>query len=56
MNKKKIKDEAMIEPEMIIWVPTNRFTAYFNQYGPIITIILSIASTVLAIFAITGSL
>jgi protein involved in polysaccharide export with SLBB domain len=56
MNKKKIKDNAMIEPETIIWVPTNRFTAYFNQYGPIITTILSIVSTALAIFAITGRL
>jgi hypothetical protein len=56
MNKRKAKKDAMIEPEMMIWVPINRFTVYFNQYGPVITTILSIASTLLAIFAVTGNL
>jgi protein involved in polysaccharide export with SLBB domain len=55
-NKRKIKAEAVIEPEMIIWVPINRFTAHFNQYGPIITTLLSIVSTLLTIFAVTGNL
>jgi protein involved in polysaccharide export with SLBB domain len=56
MNKREVKDDAIIEPEMMIWVPINRFTAHFNQYGPVITAILSIVSTMLTIFAITGSL
>jgi protein involved in polysaccharide export with SLBB domain len=56
MNKRKIKADAVIEPEMIVWVPINRFTAHFNQYGPIITTILSIVSTLLTIFALTGNL
>jgi protein involved in polysaccharide export with SLBB domain len=55
LNKQKAEADAMIEPEMLIWVPTNRFTAYFNQYGPVITTVLSIVSTVLTIFAITRS-
>jgi protein involved in polysaccharide export with SLBB domain len=53
MNKRKIKGDAFIEPETIIWVPINRFTVYFNQYGPVITTILSIVSTLLTVFAIT---
>jgi protein involved in polysaccharide export with SLBB domain len=56
MNKRAVKEDALIEPEMMIWVPTNRFTAHFNQYGPVITTILSIVSTLLTVFAITGSL
>jgi protein involved in polysaccharide export with SLBB domain len=56
MNKRKMKDDVMIEPETIIWVPINRFTVYFNQYGPVITTVLSIVSTVLTIFAVTGRL
>jgi hypothetical protein len=55
MNKRKMKNDALIEPETIIWVPINRFTAHFNQYGPVITAILSIITTVLTVFAITGS-
>jgi protein involved in polysaccharide export with SLBB domain len=54
VNKQRAKADAMIEPEMIIFVPINRFTTYFNQYGPIITTLLSIVSTVLTIFAVTG--
>jgi hypothetical protein len=53
MNKRKVKEGALIEPEMMIWVPINRFTAYFNQYGPVITSLLSIVSTVLTLLAIT---
>jgi hypothetical protein len=51
----KLKADAVIAPETMIRVPTNRFTAYFNQYGPIITTILSIVTAGLTIFAITGS-
>jgi protein involved in polysaccharide export with SLBB domain len=56
MNNKKVKKNVMIEPEMMISVPTNRFSARFNQYGPIITTILSIAASVISILAITGIL
>jgi protein involved in polysaccharide export with SLBB domain len=52
----KLKTDTVIAPETMIWVPTNRFTAYFNQYGPVITAILSIVSTVITIFAVTGNL
>jgi protein involved in polysaccharide export with SLBB domain len=57
MNKRteKLKADAVIAPETMIWVPTNRFTAHFNQYGPIITTLLSIITAGLTIFAITGS-
>jgi protein involved in polysaccharide export with SLBB domain len=58
MNEKtgSLRADAVIMPETMIWVPTNRFTAYFNQYGPVLTAILSIVSTVITIFAITGNL
>jgi protein involved in polysaccharide export with SLBB domain len=56
LNKRKLKEDALIEPETIIWVPINRFTVYFNQYGPVITTILSIVTAVLTVFAITGGL
>jgi protein involved in polysaccharide export with SLBB domain len=58
INKKtaRMAADTVIAPETMIWVPTNRITAYINQYGPIITTILSIVSTALTIFAITGNL
>jgi protein involved in polysaccharide export with SLBB domain len=52
----KLKADTVIAPETMIWVPTNRFTAYFNQYGPVITAILSIVSTTITIFAVAGNL
>jgi protein involved in polysaccharide export with SLBB domain len=57
MNKRteKLKMNTVIMPETMIRVPTNRFTAHFNQYGPVITTILSIVTAGLTIFAITGS-
>jgi hypothetical protein len=54
MNNRKLKNNVVITPETMIWVPMNRFTAYFNQYGPILTTLLSIVSTVITIFAITS--
>jgi protein involved in polysaccharide export with SLBB domain len=56
INNQKVTQGTIIAPEMMIWVPTNRFTAYFSQYGPVITTILSIASTLLTLFAVTGNL
>jgi protein involved in polysaccharide export with SLBB domain len=55
-NRKKLPVDTVIAPETMIWVPTNRFAAHFNQYGPVVTAILSIISTVLTIFAVTGNL
>jgi protein involved in polysaccharide export with SLBB domain len=55
-NRGRLRPDTVIAPEMMIWVPTNRFTAHFNQFGPIITTILSIVSTALTIFAVTGNL
>jgi protein involved in polysaccharide export with SLBB domain len=52
----RLKTNTVIMPETMIRVPTNRFTAYFNQYGPVITTILSIVTAGLTIFAITGNL
>jgi hypothetical protein len=56
MNNRKLPVSAVIAPETMIDVPTNRFSARFNQYGPIITTILSIISMTISIFAVTGVL
>jgi protein involved in polysaccharide export with SLBB domain len=58
MNRRteRLKADTVIMPETMIRVPTNRFTAYFNQYGPVVTAILSIVSTVISILAVTGNL
>jgi protein involved in polysaccharide export with SLBB domain len=55
INNRMVKDTVIIEPEMMITVPTNRFSARFNQYGPIVTTIISIISSVISILAVTGS-
>jgi hypothetical protein len=55
MNNRKLSTRDMIAPETMIDVPTNRFSARFNQYGPIITTILSIITTTLSILAVTGA-
>jgi protein involved in polysaccharide export with SLBB domain len=54
INNRKIPDTSLISPETMITVPTNRLTARFNQYGPVITTILSIVSTTLSILAVSG--
>ncbi|MDR1250497.1 MAG: ligand-binding protein, partial [Treponema sp.] len=58
MNKRteRLRADTVITPETMIRVPTNRFTAYFNQYGPVITALLSIVSTVITVFVVTGNL
>jgi protein involved in polysaccharide export with SLBB domain len=56
MNNRKLSVSAVIAPETMIDVPTNRFSARFNQYGPIITTIVSIISMTISIFAVTGVL
>jgi protein involved in polysaccharide export with SLBB domain len=56
MNNRKLSVRDMIAPETMIDIPTNRFSARFNQYGPIITTILSIITTTLSILAVTGIL
>ncbi|MDR2404667.1 MAG: SLBB domain-containing protein [Spirochaetaceae bacterium] len=55
MNNKSLPLTSFVPPESIINVPTNRITAYFNQYGPIITTILTLVSTTLSILAVTGA-
>ena len=54
-NKENIKvsKKEFITPESIIIAESNSFTYYFNNYAPIITTLLSIASTVLTITAVT---
>jgi protein involved in polysaccharide export with SLBB domain len=54
MNNRKLSEQEVIVPEISIDVPINRFSARFNQYGPIITTILSIVSMTLSIFAMSG--
>ncbi|MDR1302347.1 MAG: SLBB domain-containing protein, partial [Treponema sp.] len=54
MNNKRLAMSENIPPESMISVPTNTFSAKFNQFGPIITTVLSIISATLSIFAITG--
>ncbi|MDR0629336.1 MAG: SLBB domain-containing protein, partial [Treponema sp.] len=56
MNNKSLPLSKYIPPESMISVPTNTFSAKFNQFGPIITSILSIVSATLSILAITGVL
>jgi protein involved in polysaccharide export with SLBB domain len=56
MNNRKLPLSAVITPETMIEVPINRFTARFNQYGPIITTILSILTSTISILAVTGIL
>ncbi|MDR0722476.1 MAG: SLBB domain-containing protein, partial [Treponema sp.] len=54
MNNKSLSLSGYIPPESMISVPTNTFSAKFNQFGPIITTILSIVSATLSILAISG--
>jgi hypothetical protein len=54
MNNRKLPASSVIAPETMIDIPTNRFSARFNQYGPIITTILSIITTTISILAVTG--
>jgi protein involved in polysaccharide export with SLBB domain len=56
MNNRKLSASTAIAPETMIDIPVNRFTARFNQYGPVITAILSIITTTLSILAVTGVL
>ena len=51
LDNKKIKKDAVIEPETIITARTNAFTYYFNQYAGIVTTIVSVISTTLTIQA-----
>jgi protein involved in polysaccharide export with SLBB domain len=54
INNKVVSDSEFIQPESMIYLPTNAFIAKFNQYGPIVTTILTIVSTTLSILAVAG--
>ncbi|GHU15250.1 hypothetical protein FACS1894163_01300 [Spirochaetia bacterium] len=56
MNNRKVKNDVIIEPEMMITVPMNSFLANFNIYAPVITTILSLITTTLSILAVSGVL
>lgn len=56
MNNRKVNNDVIIEPEMMITVPMNSFIAKFNIYAPVITTVLSLISTTLSILAVTGVL
>ncbi|GHV05539.1 hypothetical protein FACS189485_12680 [Spirochaetia bacterium] len=56
MNNRKVKNDVIIEPEMMITVPMNSFIAKFNIYAPVITTVLSLITTTLSILAVTGVL
>jgi len=54
MNGKRLKKTDIITPETIITADTNSGLYYFNQYAPVITTVLSIISTFLTIYLVTG--
>jgi protein involved in polysaccharide export with SLBB domain len=54
MNNQRLDPGNFIKPETIIEVPTNRLSARINQYAPVISIVLTLISTTLSIFAIMG--
>ncbi|GHU73909.1 hypothetical protein FACS189450_14340 [Spirochaetia bacterium] len=56
MDNRKVKSDAIIEPEMMITVPMNSFIAKFNIYAPVITTVLSLFTTVLSVLAVSGVL
>jgi protein involved in polysaccharide export with SLBB domain len=56
MNNRKLSGAAFVEPETMIEVPTNRIIARINQYGPVITTVLSIISTTISILLVSGVL
>jgi len=53
-DKVKLKKSDFIQPETSILANSNSFLYYFNQYAPIVTTVLTIATTALSIWAITG--
>jgi protein involved in polysaccharide export with SLBB domain len=54
-NNRKVQEAALIEPEMMITVPANRFLTKFNEVAPVITTVLSIITTFLSLMAISGA-
>ena len=56
LNGKKLSKTDAITPETTITAKTNSKLYYFNQYAPVITIILTAISTSLSIMAVTGVL
>lgn len=54
VDGKKMKKTDKIAPEATITAKTNSFLHYFNQYAPIITTILSVITTGISFYAITG--
>jgi protein involved in polysaccharide export with SLBB domain len=56
INSKHLANTETIPPESMIHVPANKFSVKFNQYGPIITTILSIISTTISILILAGTL
>jgi protein involved in polysaccharide export with SLBB domain len=51
LNGKQLKKTDIITPETVITANTNDFLFYFNQYAPVITTVLSIITTLLALQA-----
>jgi len=54
LSGKRLKKTDAITPETVITANTNRGLYYFNQYAPVVTTILSIVSTFLAIYVASG--
>ena len=52
MNGRLMKKTDAIGPETVITANTNRPLFYFNQYAPVITTVLSILSSTLALWAL----
>lgn len=54
VNGKPLKKTDSITPETVIHVKSNAFLYYFNQYAPVATTTLSLITTLLTIYAVTG--
>jgi len=56
LGGKRMKKTDAITPETIITADTNHGLYYFNQYAPVVTTILSIVSTFLAVYVASGGI
>ena len=54
INGKKLKNTDGLSPECRIVAESNSFLFYYNQYSPVIMTTLSLVTTILSIWAITG--
>jgi protein involved in polysaccharide export with SLBB domain len=53
ISGKKLSKTSIITPETIITAKTNSFFYYFSRYAPVVTTLLSIATTLISAFLLT---